>query len=415
MSATPDQIIDDTDPGDSTGQAFRFQYIFAAITCCGLLNESSDITEVFCEHHEDVLVKKRNGKFVGIQVKTRGDDQPVWKTSDEQVKRTLERFVTHDKNYPDSFDSFKFLTNHPLHNEDAGTSLTSLLSKVKEAKSLSGLATKYAKVVKEVARSSSGDAESVFRTFAKTEALSSLPKKNDIMLRLKNDLVLNWPGATNATPSALHRVSEALASACHSRSTLAHVDDVPLYLMATSNSVDVEHRQRIDFKRITRACFIKIIEEAFNARENLGDPYTDPLKITPGSEKLLELKLDAGGLSITTLNSAIDLKNSVEYLGQRWLTRHGAEVTKTRLRDIRSQVLRDASVAFENTKQNNEQLFGAKMLHELRLALERRASDAAAVFNCTKEHLEGFAFQLSSECAIDWSLNRPWEAANGPD
>ena len=48
-----------------------------------LLDDTQDVEEVFCEHHEDVLLKHRDGLFTGHQVKTRGDDQPPWKAKDD--------------------------------------------------------------------------------------------------------------------------------------------------------------------------------------------------------------------------------------------------------------------------------------------------------------------------------------------
>jgi transcriptional antiterminator Rof (Rho-off) len=45
--------------------------------CCALLDSTEDVIEVFCEHHEDVVLKRRDGTFSGLQIKTRQTDQPV--------------------------------------------------------------------------------------------------------------------------------------------------------------------------------------------------------------------------------------------------------------------------------------------------------------------------------------------------
>lgn len=74
-----------TDVGDTTANRFRYQWVCSAISCCALLDDKADIEEVFCEHHEDILLKRRDGKYIGVQVKTRDSTQPLWSASDEIV------------------------------------------------------------------------------------------------------------------------------------------------------------------------------------------------------------------------------------------------------------------------------------------------------------------------------------------
>ncbi|WP_157726327.1 dsDNA nuclease domain-containing protein, partial [Imhoffiella purpurea] len=52
----PENTLADGDPGDDTANRYRFQWTWAAIMCCKLLDDSEDVEEVFCEHHEDVLL-----------------------------------------------------------------------------------------------------------------------------------------------------------------------------------------------------------------------------------------------------------------------------------------------------------------------------------------------------------------------
>jgi hypothetical protein len=82
----PDTVPATGDPGDDTASRYRYQWKYAAIVCCMLLDEIQDVAEVFCEHHEDVLIKHVDGTFSGLQIKTRASTQEVWKTSDDAVK-----------------------------------------------------------------------------------------------------------------------------------------------------------------------------------------------------------------------------------------------------------------------------------------------------------------------------------------
>lgn len=51
-SPSPDRVIALDDPGDETARRYRFQYTWTAIVCCMLLDETRDVVEIFCEHHE---------------------------------------------------------------------------------------------------------------------------------------------------------------------------------------------------------------------------------------------------------------------------------------------------------------------------------------------------------------------------
>src|SRR5687768_10561713 len=107
---SPENTVAAGDPGDETAKRYRFQWTWAAVVCCMLLDDTEDVQEVFCEHHEDVLLKHRDGSFTGHQVKTRGDDQPPWKAKDEAVLAACVRFAKLESEYPGRFRRFYFLT-----------------------------------------------------------------------------------------------------------------------------------------------------------------------------------------------------------------------------------------------------------------------------------------------------------------
>src|SRR5258707_209203 len=113
--AAPDEVSARGDPGDITAQRYQYQWACAAIACCMLLDEFEDVVEVFCEHHEDVLLKHQDGSFTGQQIKTRDSAQPFWKTSDAAVRESCVRFARLESAFSGQFRRFQFLTNHPLH------------------------------------------------------------------------------------------------------------------------------------------------------------------------------------------------------------------------------------------------------------------------------------------------------------
>lgn len=131
----PDLVLATGDPGDETARRYRYQWTYAAISCCLMLDDTQDTIEVFCEHHEDVLLKHADSTFSGLQIKTRASDQELWKTGDEAFTKSCARFAKLEADFPGQFRQFKFLTNHPLHAAKNNQDICHVLAIIKAATS----------------------------------------------------------------------------------------------------------------------------------------------------------------------------------------------------------------------------------------------------------------------------------------
>ena len=100
----PDQIIDGTDPGDDTYLRYRYQSTYAAIIAVSMMKSSSGVAEVFCEHHDDILVKRTSGKFYAIQVKTQQPGGLPFKSDDNPIQKALTKFLKHEIHFGDHFE-----------------------------------------------------------------------------------------------------------------------------------------------------------------------------------------------------------------------------------------------------------------------------------------------------------------------
>lgn len=127
-----------------------------------------------------------------------------------------------------------------------------------------------------------------------------------------------------------------------------------------------------------------------------------------GTPDLLLKKLNAGGFSAVSCNSALDLRDKAEYLGIVWTKKYGRDNGLQRYGHVRSLVLSDAAGAFEATK-SEEHPFGLSMLDDLRSRFRQRRSEGGQLFESSNEHLEGVAYALTSQCVVQWSIDRPWE------
>jgi hypothetical protein len=63
----PDELPSE-DPGADTQRRFRYQAAYAAIRALDLLRDDTGREELICEHFEDILLKRAEGTFTGIQV-----------------------------------------------------------------------------------------------------------------------------------------------------------------------------------------------------------------------------------------------------------------------------------------------------------------------------------------------------------
>lgn len=407
-SASPEGTLALNDPGDETADRFRFQYTWAAVVCCMLLDATEDVIEVFCEHHEDVLIKHGDGTFTGHQVKTRADDQPPWKTSDEAIRSACARFAKLESDFPGRFRSFAFLTNHPLHSGTTGQSLIHVLQLVKGAATIGDLPTAVASWVKRIALEADVDDSVAFAAMKKTEARSNLPKLRDATMRLMTTLAQCWAPAEQCSNGALERASRALIDECGRASSRDNEHLLPAYVIATATPEEAI-ANRVNGKRMTITRLREVLEQGRDSPATLvGDPssFVHPGE---GSTELLNRKLDAGGFSATSRHSAGDLRDKADYLGIRWINQHGDSAGLARYDHVRSVVLTEASRAFEATQTAGDG-FGPAMRENLRCRLEQRRVEGAQLYDASVDHLEGIAFSLTAQCKVAWSHARPWEA-----
>lgn len=406
-SQSPETLLAAGDPGDEISSRFRFQWTWAAVVCCMLLDDSQDVQEVYCEHHEDVLLKHRDGTLTGHQVKTRGDDQPLWKAKDESVLAACVRFARLEAAYTGKFRRFCFLTNHPIYSSGNGQDLVYLLESVREAASLGEVPSNVAKWVKRVAREADVSDATAYSALSKTEASASLPKLYDADMRLMHALADCWPPAVDCSHAAVRRSAHALIDECGRASSLHHLQSLPAYMTGAADG-NAQMAARIDGKRMTLARVERVLERGRDSKATLaGDPRRT-VEPGEGSTELLHKKLDAGGFSLVSRNSAQDLRDKADYLGLAWTSKYGRTRGLQRYDHVRSLVLSDAGRAFDTTR-SEVHSFGPAMREELCRRFRDRRAAGDELFDTTIDHLEGFAFSLTSQCQVVWSHARPWE------
>src|SRR5262252_3503635 len=231
---TPDEVVAIGDPGDETARRYRYQWTYAAIASCLILDDTEDTVEVFCEHHEDILLKHSDNTFSGLQIKTRAADQGLWKAGEEDITKSCARFAKLESQFPGRFRRFRFLTNQPLQATANGQDLCHLLAKLKATVTLVGLQGIAATFLSRIAKEAGCSEDVTFVALQKTEAKDDLPKLPDITTRLVQTLTDVWNRASECPFSSVLRAARALVYECQEASSLAHEDVLPAYLSAAA-------------------------------------------------------------------------------------------------------------------------------------------------------------------------------------
>lgn len=397
-----------TDVGDETASRFRYQYTISAITCCMLLDQSEDIQEVFCEHHEDILIKHNDGQFTGIQVKTRADDQPLWKTSDKTLISSLIKFVLLDNQYPKQFKDFKFITNYSFQSSSNSKDITFLLNQINTSANIVSLSKDVKTFIEKLSKQARIVESEIYFTLKKTTVSNDFPKLQDATIRLIDTISLVWDNANNISLEGLRRAAINLIDECSHASSLLSQDLLPAYLPISSNGIDREKQERISGKIFNRNRVINILLQGYEEAIPLSCDPNELENIRTDGTELLRKKLTAGGFSAISIGYGEKLRNISDYAGLCLIQKYGRIQGLQKYHELRLKVRGDAASEYERNKKDDRK-FGFDMQLSLRDALKKRISSGEPLYGYSAEHLEGLAYSLTSQCEIAWSTDRPWE------
>ena len=401
-----EQVLSQADPGDDMQRRLRYQASYGASLCLDLLIDDHDANEVFCEHHEDFLVKMKDGRYVGVQVKTRLPGEGPFKTGDEPVKSALSRFVALDLEFPNQFFRFVLVANCDFY--DGGKLETNLayvleIIRAKPSKSFAGT---MKALIDEIRKTHKCKKQAVLDALRKVELQGTVPKFEDITAslimkaaKLRPDITEVW--ALEACVKALiEKVLEASALSC----------DKPIssHFVSASSPTDTELLAVISHKRIVVNDVMDVITQT--AAVLLMPPSKGnvmPTEIPTGSH-LLEKKMAAGRISAPSISAAKDQQTSAEYQLQQWIARYGPDVASQRRNQVDLLVDTRCSEAFDHNRVADAP-FGTAMLNDVRTAMKLLADQKDQTFGLKYEQLLGFVSLSTQACRTWWSDPFPLE------
>ncbi len=396
--------IDTTDRGDDTQRRFRYQHAYAAIYSLKLLDEEPEYIEIYCEQFEDILIKRSDGKFAGMQIKTRESGQEPFKTTDSAVKISLKRFLKLEKDYGNEFYRYVFATNGGFwHSKENYNNLRYLLRKVHENSDTSILGESEFSKILEIAGEVDGiDHNIIFSTLKKLELSQGGPGINDVQPRLIG-LLPEYPDLAYRSYPELFELSSRLISKMAEASSLAYISPDHDYFVLSDDPPSSADAEILEGKRITRDKILSIIQDFISDQAPLRTFASIDVDSLPPGNRKLEIKMMAGEISMANINLAKDYKYSAEALFQKLLYKEQPSSAKELFDSLSLIVRTECQEAFDSNI-IDEEPFGHKMLQDVRGRIRHRhEQDCCHMFNGTYEHLMGIASILTEECAVWWS------------
>lgn len=397
---SPDQVLAKNDPGDDTLRRYRYQAAYAALVSVDLLDDSSDFDEIFCEHHEDTLIKKKDATFIGIQVKTRKSGRALFKANDEHVLNSIKRFVEQDIEFPNKYSRFVFATNYAFWTEkESSSNLLHVLELAQEVEITKPLSAFIKKVKKKLADIPNATEQRIINVLKKTKT-QELPKFDDLPQRIVDNLKSNYG---DATITVLQDAANNLTRKMLDASSLKHTSAKQLYFSLLNNPEQKAVDTIIQGKRISRADVKQIIEDSISAKRMLQSREGINVSTLSKGYRKLEIKATKGGISADNIDLLKDHKYATESLLANWLYKNSSKTTNERFDQISLIVKNECQEEFDLV-QDEAKPFGLKMLIGVRNRLKQRLNqNPEAFFGVQYEHLLGTVGILTEECKVWWS------------
>jgi hypothetical protein len=402
--------LDAADTGDDTQRRFRYQAAYAAMISLDLLSPLSEFDEVFCEHHEDILVRKKDRSFIGIQVKTRESGRDLFKANDPEIIHSIKRFVEQCLQYPNQYSCFVLATNYAFWAEKKNAQNLKHLLQLAQAscnnqpQTNPSIAKYINRIVAEIASDLKTHAtlDVVLGVLSKTRLEHGLPKFNDIELTLIKCIPEVYQHNGVGFDDLL-KASRALVAKMFEAASLAHTSPRSGYFSLLSDPSQAATDTIIEGKRITRDKMHTILIELLSEEATLTTLVPISISDLPRGMRTMELKMAKGKVAAENIHRSKDHKYSAEILFDSWMYKYGVDRALARYKQLSVIVANECQEVYDELSRERE-LFGQDMLIAVRERLRARYKNEPDSFiGCKYEHVLGVMGILTELCDVWWS------------
>ena len=408
----PDTKADIADPGDMVQNRFRFQAAFAGYIALRLLDDTHEYDCIYCEQYEDILVKLKNGRFIGIQVKTRDKSCGPFKFSDDEIIQSIKRFIKHECEFPNRFSKYIITTNAGFSSAVTNNNLEKILVLVKKHKGSTTCLNEidFSKNLEKLCNKSGCDKKVALLVLNKLSIIhwADLENYKTILARdigiITNNKTQPWIILEAIAAELITLTSNA---ACQNTSLTE-----PNYYKLLRSPEETILNAILENKCVTSTMVNTCLDKHLNSTITLQSISPTPIPLVPKGTKIMEIKMTHSGISSENIDLMKDNNYSAQQLFIGWLYKLGKSDAERHADHISLLVRNECQEAkdiIENEFAKIEStIYGTEMLQNIR---SRLRNNHMALVNDYKDlrypHLLGIAGILTEECKLWWSKKFP--------
>lgn len=407
ITVSPDRVLSRTDPGDEVQRRFRYQHTYTALIAIQMASEKIAYKEILCEHHEDILGVRNDGKFEGIQVKTKQIYDGALELEEESVKKSLVRFVKLYNGFPGSFKRFIFVSNCPTRNDETGKSLNNLINQAKIKKRKDPFKPRTLENFFKWLCVESGSTEQDVISVLSIIEIQQGPSIEDIESKILTDHLGSRTDCLQTPLPRLKIILDSIISHIYFSSSKRVDNPIQDYITFIEGNEELLEKVYINCKRISIDTINRLINEPLTKNLFLSSRKGPPTEVD-SSKDLMFLKMQCGLIDDDSIELMDDLRASAEtYILKNYYKTKNPTETLEELDQIRT-IVKNQAVESKSRSKLKGSPYGVNMLHEiedrLEKIVEKRHHD---VYNTPYEILKGIVGILTNECKVAFSEEPP--------
>jgi hypothetical protein len=405
----PATVHDSADPGDAVLRNFRYQHAYGVILLSMSRRGLAPYVAVWCEHHEDLLAERGDGKYDGYQIKTSRPENGAWRMNDEDMVKSIGRFVDLVVEFGDRIGSLFFVSNTEYdhcadgHQDEKRRRRRprAFLAHVRSCACHADIAAPYAATFVELQGACGCQPDQLFAVLRRIDLILG-PSRDSFHAVIAHEHLGRLPDCCSLEPARLDEFCEDLIAAVSRASSLAVTDPIR-HLRPLINGTGVDPTLTAKRLSVVEVMVYRPRNPQPNGFHFPGQPVFQ--LGGPSRREVLQAKLERG-----------DLAEQVEYLWGREraveynlleAASQSPEQTLQMLKQLEEVVLGECSEAHLRARTTGEP-FGPAMMIAVQDRLRHLANnEPRRVCYQPYDCLIGVMSYLTSDTRVWWSLRFP--------
>jgi hypothetical protein len=402
LPLTPADVRNTDDPGDATARNFRYQYGYGVMLLVAAKCGDRPYVGVWCEHHEDFLAERNDGRFDGYQIKTSRPELGAWTLGDTELVKSIGRFADLVGVFAEHIAGLYFVSNTEcdsvtLASSDErrrGRCPKLFLEHIRSCLTAAAITEPFRTTFSELQAECGCEPDALFSVLRRMDIIHG-PSRNDFDAVLAHEYLPRVDGCQSLTPVQLDGFRDDLIAMVHRASSL-HVTDPIRYIRSVIDGATPD--PALVAKRLS--VNESIVYHAPSAPFQF--PGTPALALgVPRQGVVLEEKLQTGGL-LQEIDYMRERERAAEYHLMEDATRRPDQYPGL-LRQLEQMVLGECVEAHLRARQNAG-LYGPAMMIDVQERLKRLANERPEMIgHHPYECLVGVVGLLTSDCRVWWS------------